>query len=109
MRSDRGLSRDLQRVTEGTSDPLPSVRSAKTHVRRAPSVTENQAGCLRFTRDNGSVKPEQYNVSVLNSCRHHRWLAPRTEGYVLTDAGRAALAHCDADVTMEKLWKGARG
>ena len=85
-------------------------------MRRAPGVTLAQAGCLRFARDNGNVKPEHYMVSVLNSCRYHRWLTPRRESaslpepyYVLTDAGRAALAYYDAAVTMEALWKGARG
>jgi hypothetical protein len=88
------------------------VRGGSSDVRRAPSVTEYQAGCLRFARDNREVRPQHYNPSVLRSCRHHRWLAPRGdhgEYFVITDSGRAALAYYDADVMMEKLWEGRRG
>lgn len=81
--------------------------------RRAPGVTELQAGCLRLARDGGRVIREDVNAATLKSCQQWRWLAPRGERgedhYVITDGGRAALAHYDADVTMEKLWEGRRG
>jgi hypothetical protein len=77
----------------------------------APCVSELQAELLRAAHDRGLSHREAKSAApvTLRACRNHRWLAERTRGFVLTDGGRAALAHFDASVLMEKLWQGRRG
>ena len=78
-------------------------------MRVAPQVSEAQAKVLRLARDGGHVLSVECHPGTFRSCCHHRWLAPRTVGYIITDAGLAALAHFDEDVKQEKLWEGRRG
>jgi hypothetical protein len=85
--------------------------------RLAPSVSQRQAEVLRLTRDAGRINQREClptTLRTVRACAVHRWLAPRgtttaTSHWILTDAGRAALAYFDADVSQEKLWKGQRG
>jgi hypothetical protein len=78
-------------------------------MRRAPAVSEGQAKVLRLARDAGRIdRSKLARPQTLDSCLHHRWLAPRAGYCILTDGGRAALAHYDADEAQEELWHGAR-
>jgi hypothetical protein len=79
-------------------------------MRIAPAVTEAQAKVLRLARDAGRVvRAELARPQTVDACLRKRWLAPRDGYCIITDGGIAALAHYNADVAMERLWRGARG
>jgi hypothetical protein len=89
------------------------VHSPRNRI--APSVSQRQAEVLRLARDAGRVTASEClptTVRTARACAHHRWLAPRggveNEHWIITDGGKAALAHYDADEAMEKLWRGLR-